>query len=370
MSGRRRPAAWRAVVGLTPALFARVRRSPPPARVPLVLLCATALLLTAASEVVGFGVLGASVLGLPLLGAGLLLSRRPARAGFVVVLLCTAYLLARFGVGPTGVRPGAVGVLFVTAGIAYEFSRYREETGLSGASGQGVLVELRRRLEQQGRLPPLPPPWAAEAVIRPAGGGPFAGDFVASAVTGGERLEVVLVDVSGKGVTAGTRALLLSGALGGLLGAVSPDQLLPSANAYLDRQEWDEGFATAVHVTLDLRNGRFAVCSAGHPPAALFDAGTGRWSLLDGDGPALGLLPDARFSGVTGRLDAGDAVLLYTDGLVEAPGRDLATGIDRLLGEAERVVTRGFAGGAAALVDRVAGAHSDDRGLVLLWRTR
>jgi hypothetical protein len=369
MRGRLRPAGTaRAVVGVLPRLVTSVRRSPPPVRVTLALLCVLAVAFTAASELIGFGLVGASVLGLPLLGAGLLLSRRPARVVFAVVLLCTAYDLVRFGVGHAGVRPGALLVLVVTAGIAYEFSRYREETGLSGASGQGLLVELRQRLLQQGRLPPLPPPWAAEAVVRPAGGGPFAGDFVASAVTGDRRLEVVLVDVSGKGVTAGTRALLLSGAIGGLLGAVPPEQLLPAANDYLERQEWDEGFATAVHVTLDLRDGRFAVVSAGHPPAALFDAGTGRWRLLHGDGPALGLLPDACFAGMTGRLETGDALLLYTDGLVEEPGRDLATGIDRLLGAAERVVTQGFAGGAAALLDRVASGGGDDRGVVLLWK--
>ena len=51
------------------------------------------------------------------------------------------------------------------------------------------------------------------------------------------------------------------------------------------------------------------------------------------------------------------------------PGRDLSVGIDKLLGEAERLVQSGFVGGADALVDRVAGTSSDDRGLVLLCRT-
>ena len=62
--------------------------------------------------------------------------------------------------------------------------------------------------------------------------------------------------MSGKGVAAGTRALLLSGALGGLLGSEDPEDLLPAANSYLDRQEWDEGFATAVHLVADLVDGR------------------------------------------------------------------------------------------------------------------
>ena len=44
-------------------------------------------------------------------------------------------------------------------------------------------------------------------------------------------------------------------------------------------------------------------------------------------------------------------------------------GIDKLLGEAERLVPRGFAGGADRLVTLVAGSSPDDRGLVLLWRS-
>ena len=54
--------------------------------------------------------------------------------------------------------------------------------------------------------------------------------------------------MSGKGVDAGTRALLLSGAFGGLLGALPSEEFLAASNDYLLRQGWDEGFATAVHV--------------------------------------------------------------------------------------------------------------------------
>ena len=68
--------------------------------------------------------------------------------------------------------------------------------------------------------------------------------------------EVVLVDVSGKGIAAGTRSLLLSGAFGGLLGAMPYDRFLPAANSYLLRQHWDEGFATAAHASINLRHGR------------------------------------------------------------------------------------------------------------------
>jgi hypothetical protein len=323
-AGRRRPALVRgaASVLLAPATgLTRLRRNPPSEPVTLALLAAMCALFVAVFLLGGPVWSPAAALGLPLILGGLLLTRRRFRWLAALVAVSLAVEVNDVGLGIGGVRPGAVAVTALIAGISYEFTRTREETGLSGGSAENVLVELRQRLEQQGQLPRLPEPWHAEATLCPAGGGPFAGDFVASSLSDHEGcLQVVLVDVSGKGVAAGTRALLLSGALGGLLGAVPAADFLPAANAYLDRQDWDEGFATAVHLVLDLRDGTFAVRSAGHPPVAALDAGSGRWSLLDAEGAALGLLPEVSYAPSTGRLEPGDALLLYTDGLVEVPG--------------------------------------------------
>ena len=69
-----------------------------------------------------------------------------------------------------------------------------------------------------------------------------------------------------------------------------------AANDYLIRQEWEEGFATAIHLSVDLRTGDFEVRTAGHPPAALRLAGSGRWTVLTSEGPILGVIEDATFS--------------------------------------------------------------------------
>ncbi|MDP9100681.1 MAG: serine/threonine-protein phosphatase [Actinomycetota bacterium] len=342
---------------------------PRPEPVVLAFCIGASLVALAAALTIGPGLAPPAVLVLPLLAGGLLLSsRRLAQLSVVLVAVLVVEIVA---LGVAVVRLGNLVVVLVTALAVYEFARSREETGLVGLRGDSLLVELRTRLEQQGQFPALPADWSAEAVLRPAGGGPFAGDFVVSALTeGGRQLEVALVDVSGKGVDAGTRALMLSGALGGLLGAVPIPDFLAAANNYLWRQSWEDGFATAVHVAIDLAEGVYSVGSAGHPPSAAFTAGSGRWALVEADGIALGLLPEATHERRVGRLDPGDALLLYTDGLVEVPGRDLALGIDKLLGEAERLVPRGFAGGGEVLINRVAAASTDDRGLVLIWRRR
>ncbi len=206
-------------------------------------------------------------------------------------------------------------------------------------------------------------------MLRPAGGVLFGGDFVVS-VCDGKSLEVAVVDVSGKGIDAGTRALLLSGAFGGLLGSVPASEFLPACNAFLRRTEPSEGFVTAIHLCLDLTTGNYVIASAGHPPAAHFESGRGCWRLASARGVVLGVVPDLRDMPEHGALRPGDALLLYTDGLIEQPGVDIDVGIDRLLGEADRLVVAGFTGGAVRLVqaleDNTGG--TDDRGLVLIWR--
>lgn len=268
------------------------------------------------------------------------------------------------------VRPGNIAIVAGTAVVVLLVARSRAAVGVQGLRGESMLVDLRDRLRAQGELPDLPSGWHAEVVVRPAGGASFSGDFVVStAVQDGRVLEVVLVDVSGKGVDAGTRALLLSGAFGGLLGAMPVEEFMGAANAYLLRQGWEDGFATAVHVAIDLETGGYGVASAGHPPPAQFAAGAGTWHLVAPGGTALGVVEDAAYPLEHGVLGSGDALLLYTDGLVEKPGRDISVGIDKLLGEAERLVPRGFSRrGARRLVDAVRTGEGDDRALVLLWR--
>ena len=366
---RHRPATRlrRTLGGLAPGWLLRLRRDAPSERFVFGVLATMTLLTLFGSLQHGVTIVPGGVMVLPLLGGGLLLGRVALRWLLVLVTGCLAVVVAEFSLRE--VRPGTLIVLALASAVLYNFACSREQTGLSGLSRDSILVELKERLLRASALPVLPAGWSGETVVRPAGGGPFAGDFVVSAITGeGRLLEVVLVDVSGKGVEAGTRALLLSGALGGLLGAVPPVGFLAAANTYLCRQGWSEGFATAVHIALDLHDGSYVVESAGHPPAAAFSAGNGKWRLLDAEGPALGLLPEEVYGQETGRLERGDALLLYTDGLVEVSGRDLAVGIDKLLGEAERLVPRGFSGGGEVLVTAVADGSSDDRGLVLLWR--
>ncbi len=303
---------------------------------------------------------------IPVLVGGLLLNFR-----WLVLLTVVALGLAGaqlFIPEPERPRIGEVVVLAIVAWIVLTGAKVRTRLGVQGTRGETMLIELRELLTVQGELPKLPAGWDAQAVVQSAGGASFSGDFVVSASTHrGTVLEVALVDVSGKGLDAGTRALLLSGAFGGLLGVVPTEEFLPFANEYLRRQDWNDEFATVVHVAVNLVTGEYQARTAGHPPAIHFDAWSGRWQTRDTDGPLLGLLEKPEFAASTGQLKQGDALLLYSDGMVETRRRDIRLGIDKLVGHAERLVAKEFDGAAQVLVDEIGGAH-DDAALVLIHR--
>ena len=222
---------------------------------------------------------------------------------FVIFALAGVVVLLAVQPSISKLTVGRVLVVFVIALLVIITSFRRTRLGVAGPRGESMFVDLRDRIVNQGVIPDLPREWHVDSATKSAGGTSFGGDFiVASRAMDGSSVELIVVDVSGKGIEAGTRSLLLSGAFGGLASALSPERFLVDANEYLLRQEWDEGFATAIHLHLDLVTGDFELRKAGHPPAVWLHAGSGRWSVLDSDGPVLGLMPDATFEVVRGRL--------------------------------------------------------------------
>jgi hypothetical protein len=312
-----------------------------------------------------------ALLLVPLMVASLVIG--PRYLPWFVVFLLTMAVLALLGqsylqdMDIEAATVTSVVIVFALGLFVLLMSFRRSRLGVAGFQGESMFVDLRDRILNQGGIPALPADWHVQSALASAGGTLFAGDFVVASRPAQDRLEVVVVDVSGKGEQAGTRALLLSGAFGGLLSALPPEQFLPAANDYLLRQDWDEGFATAVHLSVNLVSGAYAIRSAGHPPAVRRAAGSGRWSVLASEGPVLGLIPGAEFYPATGTFEHGDAVLLYTDGMVEEPRRDIELGIDRLAGEAESLLRGDFVNAAQRLVDAL-GSRNDDRATIVVHR--
>lgn len=312
----------------------------------------------------------ALLLVVPLLLATLFLSpQRTTWLAITLVLVLGAETIYSYGADPPVRRMIAfiaIGIMCLVIGVV---AQRRATLGVAGSRSDAILTDLRTRLSKQGTMPPLPHGWYADIAIRSAGGSSFSGDFlVTSKSLTDDRLDLALVDVSGKGVEAGPKSLLLSGAFSALLGSVLPSKFLARANNFVVEQDWDEGFATAVHLSVHLDDGTFRLWSAGHPPAVHFRRGSGTWSTYEGrEGPALGLVHSAKYPVVEGRLQPGDALMVFTDGLIERAGRDMSIGLDHLLGESERLLLTGFEGCAAPLVKKL-GSVSDDCALVVLHR--
>lgn len=290
---------------------------------------------------------------------------REVRLVFAAVLACVVWSVIFTHESLTQHLP-----LIASLALLYAVATSRSHHGAATFAGDRMLSDLRTRLRGMGEIPTLPPGWHAERSFATAHGHAFAGDFnITSTSRCGRRLEMVLADVSGKGQEAGTRALVLAGALGGVIGSATPHRVLPMANEFLERDHWDENFATAVHVYIDFDTGEATVSSAGHPPAMHYDAGCGRWDAIDGGrGPALGLIPTAEYPRVRTVLGRGDALLVYTDGIIESRMRDLDDGIDWMLGAAEARLPQGFSGLARTLVAGGRAGLEDDRAAVIFWR--
>ncbi|MET2717169.1 PP2C family protein-serine/threonine phosphatase [Streptomyces harbinensis] len=336
-----------------------------------VLLCSVPLL--AAGTLISSEWCPPEALALPLVAGGLLL--RPASLLGLYGVAATALVAetalidnSRANIDP--VTPGTILVVAAVALAGLLIAQFRSRVGVPWRRGGTMLFDLRERIRAQSALPKLPACWYHDMALRPAGGQSFSGDFVVAARTGpgGRTLEAVITDVSGKGMDAASRSLLLSGAFGGLLGSLPPHSFLPAANGYLLRQDWDEGFATSIHLVLDLDTGDYELLSAGHVPGLQLNAGTGRWTEVAAEGPLLGVYEGAEFHPAKGTLRRGDVLMLFTDGLVERPARDLSEGVDRLTGEADRYVPTGFRGAAWHLIEAVAKDVNDDRALLLISR--
>ena len=202
----------------------------------------------------------------------------------VCVVGCVLAVSLRSGIEGAGAILGLLSLAAAVGLILFQASRQR--SGLPVVLSEALLAQLRDRLQSQGVVPPLPAGWRSQSAMLTAHGTRYAGDFLVADLQAGRYLVMVLVDVCGKGVAVGPQSLQLSGVLGGLIGALPPVEMMQAANRFLMRQNTEESFSTAVHVSVDLTTGEYMITSAGHPPALHWRSTGGGWSIDNArDGP-------------------------------------------------------------------------------------
>ena len=148
--------------------------------------------------------------------------------------------------------------------------------------------------------------------------GVLAGDWYDAVALPGDKVAVVVADISGHGPAAGMFALNLKHLLLPVLHlGLDPGQALRWVDGQLDRS--DEQFASAAVLELDPATRTCRWASAGHPSA--LHIGGGEVQTLDPTGPILGPL-GGEWGTITFQLEPEDVIVLYTDGLPEARSAD------------------------------------------------
>jgi Stage II sporulation protein E (SpoIIE)/GAF domain len=178
---------------------------------------------------------------------------------------------------------------------------------------------VQQMLLQTGSRPT--PGFKVDSVYLPASevGGDFF--FVQPAADG--SLLATIGDVSGKGLTAAMRVSMILGALR-REASDDPSQILFNLNNVLATQE-QLGFTTACSVRVYL-SGEFVFANAGHIAPYLSGVEMNSNSALP-----LGIVPNQVYSLVHGAMQAGDQIVLISDGVPEArSGKNELLGFDRL----------------------------------------
>lgn len=183
----------------------------------------------------------------------------------------------------------------------------------------------------------------------------LGGDFFDVFQRGPGQWSVVIADVSGHGVPAALVTTMVKISLG-LHGreSTSPSQVLEEVNRELCAAIGDiKRYATMLLVHLDLNKGTLEFCSAGHNELVVVRASADR-EVFGPNSGIVGMRTDEVFLTTVIPFAPGDSLVLFTDGLIEARGKDHGEfGFPRLLGLIDRHAPHGPDVLVAALKEEV-----------------
>jgi hypothetical protein len=214
-------------------------------------------------------------------------------------------------------------------GISMASVYYRQALDRAGTERE---LQLARRIQRSFLISDFPRRPRVEVHAVNVSSKEVSGDFYDVVPAGDDALLFVIADVSGKGVPAALLSSMLQGLVRVQAGTTpSPGTAMRLLNTLACQRESTGQFATlflgAIHEpTMTLR-----YTNAGHNPPVLVRRGERR--LLETGGLLLGVAPEAIYEEGVLALEAGDRLVLYTDGVTEAANaRGEMVGEERLYG--------------------------------------
>jgi phosphoserine phosphatase RsbU/P len=144
------------------------------------------------------------------------------------------------------------------------------------------------------------------------------GDYFDVLSFDGAMLGLCIADVAGKGMPAALLMSNLQAAVRGLASAdLPPDRLCTRLNTLLCRNIAHDRFITFFYALLDGPSGTLHYVNAGHNPPVVLHRDGSHYRLEEGGG-VFGVFPNQKFAMGTTRLEPGDRMVLFTDGVTEA----------------------------------------------------
>jgi serine phosphatase RsbU (regulator of sigma subunit) len=199
----------------------------------------------------------------------------------------------------------------------------------------------------------------------------------------------LVADVSGHGEAVADSARKLRQLMRRYANFVDQTRFVQGLNDEFKEIAHSGGFATAIVTTYYVPKDTFSICNAGHPRPLWYSARSRAWSLVTEPGPAgaasskrsaaptddgpanvpLGIIDSGCYNQFNIRLGTGDLIVLYTDSLIEAKGKDgRMHGEEGLLRLAQGIDPSDPSEFLHALLDAVGPAQEGDDLTVLILR--
>ena len=150
----------------------------------------------------------------------------------------------------------------------------------------------------------------------------IGGDYYDYIMLDDYNLAIVIADVSGDGIPA---ALIMASFRAMLRNQLKinnePAEIMNLLNQQIPEVSRKRDFITAFYAKLNFKEHTFTYTNSGHNPPLLLRS-NGKIDLLEQGGAALNILEDAKFDFDSVKLEPGDQIIFYTDGVIEIFNKD------------------------------------------------
>jgi sigma-B regulation protein RsbU (phosphoserine phosphatase) len=239
--------------------------------------------------------------------------------GLVFVLFVVNENLGEVAMRGVNIEPIGVLVFILCLGYAVGRSVFRAEAEFVSVQRE---LDIARRIQLSLLPARIPTPSGLDVAVRYVPAAAVAGDFYDFVEIGPSCVGILVADVMGHGIPAALVASMAKLAFSLQVGrARDPAAVLTSMNEILCGH-LEGSYVTAVYAVVDTEMRRVTLANAGHPPPLLQRRGASGAHVEREHGLMLGVLPAAEYANVhVDRFEAGDRLLLYSDGVLEARNR-------------------------------------------------